>query len=76
MKCIDNLNQIRNIVYVFSFGRRITVLIFMIIVTISSAGAVFSPNIETFIALRWIIAASAVGVWTTGYVYSKWIPDN
>lgn len=26
---------------------------------------------ETFIALRWIIAASAVAVWTTGYVYSK-----
>ena len=59
------------------FGRRMTILIFMTVVSISSIGAAFSPNMETFIALRWIIAASAVGVWTTGYVYSmEIIGDN
>ena len=43
----------------------------MIILTFSSLGAAFSPNIETFIVIRWVIAASAVAVWTTGFVYSK-----
>ena len=55
----------------FSFGRRITILIFMITLTFSSLGAAFSPNMETFIVIRLAIAASAVAVWTTGFVYSK-----
>jgi hypothetical protein len=43
----------------------------MITLTFSSLGAAFSPNMETFIVIRWAIAASAVAVWTTGFVYSK-----
>ena len=57
--------------FFFSFGRRITILIFMITLTFSSLGAAFSPNMETFIVIRLAIAASAVAVWTTGFVYSK-----
>ena len=59
------------IYFFFSFGRRITILIFMITLTFSSLGAAFSPNMETFIVIRLAIAASAVAVWTTGFVYSK-----
>ena len=43
----------------------------MITLTFSSLGAAFSPNMETFIVIRLAIAASAVAVWTTGFVYSK-----
>ena len=48
-----------------------TILIFMITLTLSSLGAAFSPTIEAFIVIRWFIAASAVAVWTTGFVYSE-----
>ena len=41
----------------------------MVVACLSAFLTAFSPRIEVFIALRWMIAASIVAVWTTGYVY-------
>ncbi len=53
----------------------------MIILCLASFGAAFSPAFEVFIALRFLIAASAAATFTTGYVYCKfvyiiWTPDR
>ncbi len=57
----------------FRFGRKYTIIACMIILCLSSFGAAFSPAFEVFIALRFLIAASAAATFTTGYVYCKFV---
>ena len=58
-----------------SFGRRLSIILFMIILCISSIVTAFSPNMECFIVIRAIIAGSAAAVFTLGYSYSELIKN-
>ena len=52
------------------FGRKKTIIIFSTLMSIFSIAVAFSPSMEVFIFLRWALAFSSVGFWTTFFVYA------
>lgn len=52
------------------FGRKKTIIVSSILMSIFSVATAFSSSIEVFIFLRWCVAFTSIAFWTTVYVYS------
>lgn len=53
-----------------TFGRKRTIILFAVIYSAFSVAVAFAPSMQVFIFLRWVLAYSSIGFWTTFYVYA------